>query len=141
MGASLGSVMQYVRTYCRVSSQATCRRAIASATTAAATSLRDRAALGEHVAKEDALEALHRDRTSLRLGHENGALERADDEAGELLHVGFWRQFPCFERRFQAVGDRCLIHREHRGHTKANRVAGFARFRTQFAVQTPSTPV
>src|ERR1700726_4194164 len=96
--------------------QAACRRAIASATTATATSLQYRAALGKHLAKEDALEAFHRDRTSLRLGHENGALERADDEAGELLYVGFRRQLPCLDRRFQAVGDRCLVLREHRGH-------------------------
>src|SRR5258706_1645071 len=132
---------EYVRTYCSVSSQPACRRAVASASTAAATSLRCRAAPGKHVPKEDALEAFHRNRTSLRLGHENGALERAHDEAGELVYIGFWRQLPCLDRCFQAVGDRRLVLREHRGDTKTNRVAGLARFRTEVAVETSSTHV
>ena len=63
--------------------------------------------------KEDALEALYRDRTTLRLRHENGALERADDEASELLYVGSGHQLAGIHRRFQAVGDRCLVLREH----------------------------
>src|SRR5690349_21801487 len=71
-----------------------------------ATSLRRRVALGEQALKEDALEAFHRDGTTLRLRHQNGALERADDEACELLYVGIGGQLACIDRCFQAVGYR-----------------------------------
>src|SRR6185295_10493281 len=88
-----------------------------------------------------ALETLYRDWTALRFRHENGALERADNEPGELLYFGIGRQLPGINCRFQAVGYRCLVLREHRSDTKANRVACLARLRTEVSVQTPSTHV
>src|ERR1700690_633742 len=71
--------------------------------------------------KEDALEAFHRDGTTLRLRHQNGALERADDEACEVLYVG--------------------VRGEHRGDASANRLAFLAGFRAEVSVQAPSTHV
>src|SRR5580692_6734590 len=91
--------------------------------------------------KEDALEAFHRDGTTLRLGNKNGALERADDEACELLYVRVGRQLARVDRGFEAVGHRCLVLREHRGDTSANRLAFLAGFRAEVSVQAPSTHV
>src|SRR6266702_3615918 len=112
-----------------------------SASNPTAAPLRSRSALREQVLKEDALEALYRDRTTLRLRHENGALERADDEACELLYVGIGGELARIDRCFQAVGYGCLVLREHRRDTSANRVALFARFRAEVSVQTSSTHV
>src|SRR5580692_7007519 len=75
---------------------------------------RCRGAFRKKVLKEDSLETLHRDGTTLCLRNKNGALERADDEACELLCIRARRQLPRIDRRFQAVGHRGLVLREHR---------------------------
>src|SRR6266702_4078999 len=136
--------VQYVRTYCRLPSRGHVSPGVTPHGRSAsdrATPLRCRVALGEQVPKEDALEAFHRVGTTLRLRHENGALERADDEACELLYVGIGGQLARIDRCFQAVGYGCLVLREHRRDTSANRVALFARFRAEVSVQTSSTHV
>src|ERR1019366_2185385 len=70
-------------------------------------------ALGKELLKEDALEALHRDGTTLCFRNENGALERADDEARELLYVRVGRQLARIDHCFEAVGYGCVVFREH----------------------------
>src|SRR5580658_6673161 len=106
-----------------------------------ATSFRCPIALGKQVLEEDALEAFQRDGAALRLCHENGALKRADDETCKLLYLRVGRQLARVDRGFQAVGYRCLVLREHRGDTSANRLAFLAGFRAEVSVQAPSTHV
>src|ERR1700683_2692048 len=78
---------------------------------------------GKQVLEEDALEAFHRYGAALRLRHENGALQRADDEPCELLYLGVGRQLTRVDRGFEAVAHGRLVFREHRCDTGANRVA------------------
>src|SRR5580692_5260946 len=91
--------------------------------------------------KEDSFEAFHRNGTTLRLRNKDGALERADDEACELPYVRAGRQLARVDRCFQAVGNRCLVLREHGGDTRANRLAFLAGFRAEVSVEASSTHV
>src|SRR5580692_11154260 len=106
-----------------------------------ATSFRCRVALGKQVPEEDALEAFHRDGAALRLRHEDGALQRADDEACELLDVAVGRQLPRVDRCFQAVGHRRLVLRKYGSDTSANRLALLAGLCAEVSIQTASTHV
>src|SRR6185436_7424624 len=81
---------------------------------------------GKQALEQDTREAFQRDGTTLCFRHENGTLEGADDEAGELLGIRVGRQLTPVDRRLQAVGDRCLVFREYRGDAKTNRLAGLA---------------
>src|SRR5580658_656120 len=135
------TLLQHVRPYWMVQTETCPRRNEIDSPSSPATPFRCGPALGKQMLKEDALEAFHRDGTTLRLRHQNGALERADDEPCEVLYVGVRRQLARIDRGFEAVGYRCLVLREHRGDTSADRLALLAGFRAEVSVQAPSTHV